>query len=100
MAWPVAGGRDGQQATETAHGIALRGCPPQLRDLLPGAGAYWVCATLSSSYWALPCLLDEGVFFFFALLGGAVAPAGPPGSAVVDDVSNFLKREDGECHKI
>jgi len=32
MAWPVAGGRDGQQATETAHGIALRGCPPQLRD--------------------------------------------------------------------
>ena len=34
---------------------------------------------------------DEGVLnFFFVRLGGAVAPAGPPGSAVDDDLDSTM----------
>ena len=68
MAWPVAGGRDGRQATETAHGIALRGCPPQLRDLLPGAGAYWACATLPTGL-CLACWMRGSTIFFLRYWG-------------------------------
>ena len=75
VAWPVAGGRDGRRRrrTESPSVAALRSSVTFSQGLgLIGSVRHFLVPTgLCLACWM------RGSSFFFALLGGAVAPAGP-----------------------